>query len=264
MELPVIQPGALPRAAEPPIFQKIGIVGLGPDRRLDCARGAAALAVVARDRGRQQGRPRDGDAAARHRRRGRRSDRAGRGRPGDPGRAGPPEPRAARCRSTRTSGSRRSSPIPAARSGRSSTRRSACRPGSRSSAGIRSAGRRPAGLEHARPDLFKGRPWLFTPASDATGDALEKLTAFARALGALPRTVSVAGARSAAGLSQPSAAADRQRADAGRRRGGAARTAWRWPAAASSIRPGSRRARRRSGRTSPPPTPTRSAKRSTR
>jgi prephenate dehydrogenase len=50
-----------------------------------------------------------------------------------------------------------------------------------------------AGLENARPDLFKGRPWLFTPAGDAAGDALERLTAFARALGALPRTVSIAG-----------------------------------------------------------------------
>ena len=50
-----------------------------------------------------------------------------------------------------------------------------------------------AGLENARPDLFKNRPWLFTPVNDAGGDALEKLTAFARALGALPRTVSVAG-----------------------------------------------------------------------
>ena len=50
-----------------------------------------------------------------------------------------------------------------------------------------------AGLENARPDLFKNRPWLFTPVDDAGGDALEKLTAFARALGALPRTVSVAG-----------------------------------------------------------------------
>jgi prephenate dehydrogenase len=50
-----------------------------------------------------------------------------------------------------------------------------------------------AGLENARPDLFKGRPWLFTPATDAGGDALEKLTAFARALGAWPRTMSVAG-----------------------------------------------------------------------
>ena len=45
------------------------------------------------------------------------------------------------------------------------------------------------GLEHARPDLFKGRPWLFTPSSDAAGDALEKLLAFARALGAEPQVV---------------------------------------------------------------------------
>src|SRR5262245_33746693 len=50
-----------------------------------------------------------------------------------------------------------------------------------------------SGLENARPDLFKNRPWLFTPATDANSDALEKLTAFARALGAMPRTVSVAG-----------------------------------------------------------------------
>src|SRR4051812_37933824 len=39
-----------------------------------------------------------------------------------------------------------------------------------------------SGLEHARPDLFRGRPWLFTPANDAAGDALEKLLAFARGL----------------------------------------------------------------------------------
>lgn len=49
-----------------------------------------------------------------------------------------------------------------------------------------------SGLDHARPDLFKGRPWLFTPASDATGDALDRLLEFARALGALPRVVGVA------------------------------------------------------------------------
>jgi prephenate dehydrogenase len=49
-----------------------------------------------------------------------------------------------------------------------------------------------SGLEHARRDLFKGRPWLFTPADDAGGEALEKLLAFARALGAEPRTISVA------------------------------------------------------------------------
>ncbi len=49
-----------------------------------------------------------------------------------------------------------------------------------------------SGLENARPDLFKGRPWLFTPSGDASGDALEKLMAFARALGAVPRSVTVA------------------------------------------------------------------------
>jgi prephenate dehydrogenase len=46
------------------------------------------------------------------------------------------------------------------------------------------------GLEHARPDLFAGRPWLLTPASDAGGRAVEQLSAFARALGADPRVVS--------------------------------------------------------------------------
>jgi prephenate dehydrogenase len=49
-----------------------------------------------------------------------------------------------------------------------------------------------SGLEHARPDMFRGRPWLFTPSGDAGGEALDKLLAFARALGAVPRTVSVA------------------------------------------------------------------------
>jgi prephenate dehydrogenase len=50
-----------------------------------------------------------------------------------------------------------------------------------------------SGLDHARPDLFKGRPWLFTPAvGDAGGDALDKLLAFARALGAVPRITSAA------------------------------------------------------------------------
>ena len=49
-----------------------------------------------------------------------------------------------------------------------------------------------SGLEHARPDLFNGRPWLFTPSSEAAGDVLEKLLAFARALGAVPRVLSAA------------------------------------------------------------------------
>jgi prephenate dehydrogenase len=49
-----------------------------------------------------------------------------------------------------------------------------------------------SGLEHARPDLFKGRPWLFTPSGDGSSEALEKLLAFARALGAEPKVVNVA------------------------------------------------------------------------
>jgi prephenate dehydrogenase len=48
-----------------------------------------------------------------------------------------------------------------------------------------------SGLEHARPELFKGRPWLFTPTSDANADALERLMSFARALGAVPRVLDV-------------------------------------------------------------------------
>ena len=47
------------------------------------------------------------------------------------------------------------------------------------------------GLEHARTDLFRGRPWLLTPTGDGTGPALEKLMGFVRALGADPRVVGV-------------------------------------------------------------------------
>jgi len=48
------------------------------------------------------------------------------------------------------------------------------------------------GLEHARTDLFSGRPWLLTPTGDDTGEAVEKLSFFVRALGAEPKVVSVA------------------------------------------------------------------------
>jgi prephenate dehydrogenase len=47
------------------------------------------------------------------------------------------------------------------------------------------------GLEHARPDLFVGRPWLLTPAAARPEGALEKLTAFVRAMGAEPRMLTV-------------------------------------------------------------------------
>ena len=54
------------------------------------------------------------------------------------------------------------------------------------------AGAAKGGLEQARPDLFTRRPWLLTPTSDASGAAVDKLFEFARALGAEPRTLSVA------------------------------------------------------------------------
>ena len=47
-----------------------------------------------------------------------------------------------------------------------------------------------AGLEHARADLFVGRPWLFTPDADAPSDAVTRLMAFASALGARPSVLS--------------------------------------------------------------------------
>ena len=49
------------------------------------------------------------------------------------------------------------------------------------------AGAAKGGLEHARPDLFKGRPWILTPHTNR--DALEKISAFVRALGSEPRTM---------------------------------------------------------------------------
>jgi prephenate dehydrogenase len=42
------------------------------------------------------------------------------------------------------------------------------------------------GLENARPDLFRGRPWLLTPAGERGAVAVEKLSAFATALGGEP------------------------------------------------------------------------------
>lgn len=51
------------------------------------------------------------------------------------------------------------------------------------------AGAAKGGLEHARPDLFVGRPWLLIPPpNDGAASAVEKLTAFVRALGAEPKT----------------------------------------------------------------------------
>lgn len=52
-----------------------------------------------------------------------------------------------------------------------------------------------SGIEHARPDLFNGRPWLFTPETpegDAPGGPMEQLVEFVTAMGALPRTLTPA------------------------------------------------------------------------
>jgi prephenate dehydrogenase len=46
------------------------------------------------------------------------------------------------------------------------------------------------GIEHARPDMFNGRPWLFTPAKGSDAQALDKLKSFASGLGAVPQTLS--------------------------------------------------------------------------
>jgi len=45
------------------------------------------------------------------------------------------------------------------------------------------------GLEHARPDLFRRRPWIFTPADGSSPAAVEKLTAFVAALGSVPSSM---------------------------------------------------------------------------
>ena len=63
------------------------------------------------------------------------------------------------------------------------------------------AGAAQGGLDHARPDLFAGRPWLLTPAAPVSDGAradgsrafqasgADRLTAFIQALGAEPRIV---------------------------------------------------------------------------
>lgn len=53
------------------------------------------------------------------------------------------------------------------------------------------AGAAVGGLEHARADLFAGRPWLFTPSEEGPGPVLERLTAFVTTLGAVPSVMSV-------------------------------------------------------------------------
>ena len=51
------------------------------------------------------------------------------------------------------------------------------------------AGAPRGGIAHARPDLFTGRPWLFTPADDRHGEALDRLQRFVSGIGAVPRVL---------------------------------------------------------------------------
>lgn len=46
-----------------------------------------------------------------------------------------------------------------------------------------------SGIDHARPDLFRDRPWLFTPADDHHGEALERLRQFVSGFGAVPHVL---------------------------------------------------------------------------
>jgi prephenate dehydrogenase len=46
------------------------------------------------------------------------------------------------------------------------------------------------GIDHARPDMFTGRPWLFTPRAGHDPQSLEKLKSFVSALGAVPQILS--------------------------------------------------------------------------
>lgn len=46
------------------------------------------------------------------------------------------------------------------------------------------------GIDHARADLFTGRPWLFTPTQGHDTQALDRLRSFATGLGAVPKILS--------------------------------------------------------------------------
>ena len=49
------------------------------------------------------------------------------------------------------------------------------------------AGATQGGFSNAREDLFRGRPWILTPHDDRSGDAVEKLFQLTKSFGALPQ-----------------------------------------------------------------------------
>lgn len=46
-----------------------------------------------------------------------------------------------------------------------------------------------SGIDQARPDLFQSRPWLFTPSDDRHPETLDRLRRFVTALGAIPHVL---------------------------------------------------------------------------
>ena len=47
-----------------------------------------------------------------------------------------------------------------------------------------------SGIKHARPELFRGRPWLFTPTDEGHNETLQRLEQFVKGLGAVPHVMS--------------------------------------------------------------------------
>ncbi len=54
------------------------------------------------------------------------------------------------------------------------------------------AGAAVGGFTHARPDLFRGRPWLFTPGGDVPTATVDRLFQFVSAMGAVPGCMTAA------------------------------------------------------------------------
>ena len=88
---------------------------------------------------------------------------------------------------------RQSSPTSAGPSATSSRRRARCRCTAAFVGGHPIGGAERGGFGFARPDLFKGRPWIFTPARSSPAPiAVERLFDFARGLGARPSAMDAA------------------------------------------------------------------------
>ena len=198
---------------------KIGIVGLGLDRRFDrAAPRAQHLADVARHRRRQQGRPRDGDAAARDRRRGRRPHRPGRGRHSSSwrrrcGRTSRLLDRARRDTCAAGGGHRyRQHEARHRRRGAHVFRRD-----SRSSAATRSAARRQRARSTRARICSRAARGCSRRRARRRRRARQADWRSSRALGAMPRVLGAAAHDRPARLPEPPAAAHGERADAGGR-----------------------------------------------